>query len=372
LEREKSGLIKSRRNIHFPTNDLLNQIMNAHFTSFWRCPSNIAIVKYWGKKDDQIPCNASLSLTLSESYTELRACLYNKNEKEDVELVYYFEGERNTSFEQRVLKYLVKHKDHFPFLSKYRLVLESSNSFPHSTGIASSASAFGALALVLADLYEQTEGKPLSEHWLETASCFARLGSGSACRSLFANWVQWGKATNDSVGSDLHAIPITEVHEVFHNMHDAILVVDDEPKKVSSTSGHALMNGHPYAQERFKQANDRVMQLREILKYGDMEGFVQLTESEALTLHAMMMTSKDYYLLMRPNTIAVIEKIFAFREQKRIPLCFTLDAGPNIHMLYPVRHKLEIENFIREQISVLVKRIIFDRAGKGPKQLTLS
>lgn len=345
--------------------------MNILFSSSWRCPSNIAIVKYWGKKDDQIPCNASLSLTLSESYTELKAILSDKKEKEEVELAYYFEGERNTSFEQRVLKYLVKHKKHFPFLLKYRLVLESTNSFPHSTGIASSASAFGALSLILADLFEQTEGKAISENWLETASGFARLGSGSACRSLYPNWAQWGKATNDALGSDLHAVPVEEVHEVFHNMHDAILVVDDEPKKVSSTAGHALMNGHPYAQERFKQANDRVMQLREILKSGDIQGFVEITESEALTLHAMMMTSKDYYLLMRPNTIAVIEKIFAFREQTQVPLCFTLDAGPNIHLLYPERYKLEVENFIREQISVLVKSIIFDRAGNGPKQLTL-
>lgn len=346
--------------------------MNILFSSSWRCPSNIAIVKYWGKKDDQMPCNASLSLTLSESYTELKAILTEKEENSEVELNYFFEGQRNASFEARVLKYLQKHQAQFPFLSKYRLVLESTNSFPHSTGIASSASAFGALSLVLADLYQQTEGKSISENELQTASQFARLGSGSACRSLYPNWAQWGKATNDSHGSDLHAVPITEVHEVFHNMHDAILVVDDEPKKVSSTAGHALMNGHPYAQERFKQANDRVMQLREILKKGDMQGFIEITESEALTLHAMMMTSKDYYLLMRPNTIAVIDKIFEFREQTQTPLCFTLDAGPNIHLLYPENQKHNVENFIREQISTLVKSTIFDRAGSGPKQLTLS
>jgi diphosphomevalonate decarboxylase len=342
------------------------------FSSRWRCPSNIAIVKYWGKKVDQIPCNASLSLTLSESYTELYASLLDKKTQHEIELEYYFEGERKEAFEQRILKYLNKHQAHFPFLKKYGLVIESKNSFPHSTGIASSASAFGALALVLVDLFEQTEGKKISEEILQTASEFARLGSGSACRSLFPNWAQWGEANNDKLGSDRHAVQISEVHEVFQNMHDAILVVDDEPKKVSSTAGHALMNNHAYAQARFVQANERVMQLREILRTGDLNSFVQITESEALTLHAMMMTSSDYYLLMRPNTIAVIEKILAFREQNNIPLCFTLDAGPNIHLLYPAFCKDDVENFIREQISDLVKSTIFDRAGSGPKQLTQS
>lgn len=346
--------------------------MNIVFSSFWRCPSNIAIVKYWGKKTEQMPCNASLSLTLSESYTDLKAFLTDKQENDEIELAYFFEGERNPSFEQRVLKYLIKHQTHFPFLAKYHLVLESTNSFPHSTGIASSASAFGALSLVLVDLYEKTEGKAISDNWLQSASNFARLGSGSACRSLYPNWAQWGSAINDQLGSDMHAVPVTEIHENFHNMQDAILVVDDEPKKVSSTAGHALMIEHPFALQRFQQANDRVMQLREILRTGDIQGFIELTESEALTLHSMMMTSKDYYLLMRPNTIAVIEKIFAFREQTNVPLCFTLDAGPNIHLLYPERYKLEVENFIREQISDLVKSTIFDRAGFGPKQLTLS
>jgi diphosphomevalonate decarboxylase len=84
----------------------------------------------------------------------------------------------------------------------------------------------------------------------------------------------------------------------------------------------------------------------------------------------MMMTSADYYLLMRPNTIAVIEKIFAFREQSKVPICFTLDAGPNIHLLYPEVYKTEVENFIRHELSDLVKSIIFDRVGQGPKKLT--
>jgi len=172
------------------------------YTSHWRCPSNIAIVKYWGKKEEQIPCNASLSLTLSESYTELIARLEQKTNDDEISLAYFFEGERNVAFEAKFLKFLTKHQVNFPYLKTHHLVLESSNSFPHSTGIASSASAFGALALVLCDFYEQTQGKPISENWQETASHFARLGSGSACRSIFPAWAQWGQIQSDESSSN--------------------------------------------------------------------------------------------------------------------------------------------------------------------------
>ncbi len=343
--------------------------MSQTYHSYWRCPSNIAIVKYWGKKPEQIPMNASLSLTLSQSNTEVRATLSPKSTSESVALSYFFEGNRNELFEAKFSKYLEAHSASFPFLKDFQLEIHSKNSFPHSTGIASSASAFGGLALVLCDLFEQTQGQKISGNWLQTASHFARLGSGSACRSVFPNWAQWGKTDGQPESSDLFALPINKVHTNFMDMRDTILVVDDQPKKVSSTAGHALMNKHPYALSRFQQANSRVDELTHILQSGDLDAFVQLTESEALTLHAMMMTSSDYYLLMRPNTILVIEKIFEFREQSGIPICFTLDAGPNIHLLYPAQYEVGVKKFINEVLSNCAKSIIFDRGGNGPEQI---
>ena len=107
----------------------------------WRCPSNIAIVKYWGKKDIQIPCNSSLSLTLSNSFTEVEVELSDKLSNDNVELSYYFEGELNEQFGKRVAKYLADNSTHFPFLEDNAITIHSTNSFPHSAGIASSASA---------------------------------------------------------------------------------------------------------------------------------------------------------------------------------------------------------------------------------------
>lgn len=343
--------------------------MSETYHSNWRCPSNIAIVKYWGKKPGQIPMNASISLTLSQSHTEVIAKLLPKKTNQQIALSYFFEGKRNDLFEAKFSKYLEAQSDFFPFLKDFQLEIHSKNSFPHSTGIASSASAFGGLAIVLCDLYEKTQGQAISENWLQTASNFARLGSGSACRSIFPNWAQWGKTEGQPESSNLFALPIVKVHPIFLDLRDTILIVDDEPKRVSSTAGHALMNNHPYAQARFQHANHRVDELAKILETGNLEDFVRITESEALTLHAMMMTSSDYYLLMRPNTILVIEKILKCREQTGIPICFTLDAGPNIHLLYPGQYEQSVNNFIDKELRNCAKSLIFDRAGNGPEQI---
>lgn len=334
--------------------------------SVWRCPSNIAIVKYWGKYGNQLPCNSSLSLTLSQSYTEIELTLFLKQSKKAVALDYFFEGEKNEKFAHRVGSYLQDNIQYFPFLSAYALCINSKNSFPHSAGIASSASAFGAIAIALLDASYQLEGKQKDETFYQTSSHLARLGSGSASRSMFPTYALWGKNEAIANSSNEFAIAIDEIHPNFKTMHDAILIVEDEPKKVSSSVGHSLMNNHAYAKNRFEQANVRTAKLTEILKTGDYEKFIKITESEALTLHAMMMTSEDYYLLMKPGTLAVIEKLIAFRESTQIPVCFTLDAGPNVHVLYPESVKNEVEKFIQNELKSHYKKVIYDKIGEGP------
>lgn len=334
--------------------------------SVWRCPSNIAIVKYWGKYGNQLPCNSSLSLTLSNSYTEIELSLLPKKSNVLVELEYYFEGNKNEAFSARVGKFLESNQVHFPFLAEYALEIHSHNSFPHSAGIASSASAFGAIALAMNDVNYQLAGKEIDEQFFDEVSNLARLGSGSASRSMFADYAIWGENKLVENSSNLFATPVTNIHPSFQTMNDAILIVEDEPKKVSSSVGHSLMNNHPYAENRFQQANLRTSELVEILQKGDMDAFIHMAESEALTLHAMMMTSSDYYLLMKPGTIAVIEKLFQFRNETNTAVCFTLDAGPNVHILYPDSEKETVESFIKNELKPYYKQLIFDRIGEGP------
>lgn len=332
----------------------------------WKCPSNIAIVKYWGKKANQIPCNSSLSLTLSNSFTEVKLELLKKETISPVELEYFFEGQKNEKFSDRVAKYMQDNAKFFPFLNDYAVRIQSENSFPHSAGIASSASAFGAIALSLYETTYRLQNKAIDKEFYHVASNLARLGSGSASRSMFANWAEWGQ--NDLIPGSSHefAIPVTEIHSNFSKMYDAILIIEDEPKKVSSTAGHSLMNNHPYAAQRFVQANERTARLAEVLKNGDYAEFIHIAESEALTLHAMMMTSMDYYLLMKPGTLMAIERLFEFRQETAIPVCFTLDAGPNVHILYPEQYKDKVENFIMNDLKDTYKKVIFDQQGAGP------
>lgn len=337
----------------------------------WRCPSNIAVVKYWGKHGTQLPCNPSVSLTLNNSFTEIEAVVQPKQDGTDISVRYFFEGERNEAFEKRVIKYLTDNMEHFSFLKEMELAMHSTNSFPHSAGIASSASAFGAIALALLDIEYQTKGKEIDDDFYQMASHLARLGSGSACRSIFPAFSAWGEIEGLQGSSDLNASEVSDVHPVFEDMHDAILIVDDQPKKVSSSVGHGLMNNHPYAEQRFQQAKQRSSDLLRILKEGDMEAFIAICESEALTLHAMMMTSQDYYLLVKPNTIKVIEKIIEFRAEREVPVCFTLDAGPNVHVLYPRDYQSIVEDFIKNDLKDSYKECIFDHEGQGPKKLNL-
>lgn len=332
----------------------------------WRCPSNIAIVKYWGKKDDQLPCNASVSMTLSNSFTTTELEISEKKSNEPVELTYYFEGRRNESFENRVLKYLQRHAARFPVLKDHAIKLMSENSFPHSTGIASSASAFGAIALSLLDAGQEAENPARNGEFLKEASELARLGSGSACRSLYPAFSVWGKHAAIKGSSDHFATPVLNVHENFSQMQDAILVVDDQAKEVSSSVGHSLMKDHIYAENRFTQANQNAQRLLNVLTNGDYEEFITIAETEALALHAMMMTSANYYLLMKPGTIHAIQKIIGFRKETRIPVCFTLDAGPNVHILYPDAYAEKVNQFMKQEFTGVHKGLIFDHIGIGP------
>ena len=340
----------------------IEQTNTTSHTVSWRCPSNIAIVKYWGKKDNQIPCNASLSMTLSQAYTETTLTFSNKKTVGEIEMDYYFEGKKHLSFEERIKKYLKDQHGYFPILEHHAIKIESQNSFPHSAGIASSASAFGALALALLDA-SGTGTK--DKEFLKRASQLARLGSGSACRSVYGGYSVWGYVDSVPGSSDEFATPLADVHDNFKKLHDAIIIVDDRAKAVSSSLGHSLMKGHPYAETRFKQANSRVADLVKILGAGDYESFIKLAESEALTLHAMMMTSSDYYLLLKPGSLVAIDKIQAFRRDTNIPICFTLDAGPNLHVLYPDAYRDKVEDFLKFSFD----NIIFDTIGTGPEKL---
>ena len=200
----------------------------------------------------------------------------------------------------------------------------------------------------------------------EKASFLARLGSGSACRSTYGGIVIWGAHPAVPDSSNFYGVPMRDIHPVFDNFQDSILLIDKGRKPISSSKGHKLMTDHPYAEARFAQARQNITLLRDILSQGNLDEFNKLVESEALALHAMMLTSNPYYILMRPNTLSAIERIWYFRASTGTPICFTLDAGANIHLLYPEAEKPRVLPFIEEKLRPLCQDgdILFDYVGK--------
>ena len=339
----------------------------------WQSPSNIALVKYWGKHGVQLPRNPSISFTLDACFTQtVLAYKTKETPSDDINLDFYFMGEKNVAFGAKAKKFLEGISDIYPFLTQLDLQINTANSFPHSTGIASSAAGMSALSLCLCTLEDRLFGT-LSDADLfdQKASFLSRLGSGSACRSIFPHLAVWGKTPDVANSSDEFAVVYDNVHETYKTFCDSILIVSSDEKAVSSRAGHALMEGNPYASPRYTQANQRMTTLLSTLQNGDLETFGQIVEDEALTLHALMMASNPSFILMKPNTLRMIELIRAYRAETKHPVYFTLDAGPNIHLLYPNDIAYAVQVFINEQLIPLCENgnWIKDMVGEGPVEL---
>lgn len=338
----------------------------------WSAPSNIALVKYWGKKDNQIPANPSVSFTLNNCKTITKLAFEKKQNADTFSFDLLFEGKSKEDFKPKIQKFFERIEIYLPFLKAYHFTIDTQNTFPHSSGIASSASGMAALAMNLMSLEKVLNPKMTEDYFYQKASLLARLGSGSACRSVKGQVVVWGNQANIEGSSDLFGVefPYT-IHENFKNYQDTILLVDKGEKQVSSTVGHELMHNHPFAERRFAQAHENLDQLIAIFENGNLEEFIKIVESEALTLHAMMMTSMPYYILMKPNTLQIINTIWKFRNETQIPVCFTLDAGANVHVLYPNKDKEIVLQFIKDELVAFCQngQYLCDEIGDGAIQI---
>lgn len=334
-------------------------------------PSNIALVKYWGKHPNQIPANPSISFTLEncKTQTNLR---FQKNNQSSWSFEVFLEGKSTEAFKPKIQTFFERIQKYVPFIRHYDFIIETTNSFPHSSGIASSASGFSALAYALMQIEKILSPDMDRGFFNKKASFLSRLGSGSACRSIEGDLIVWGQHPLIENSSDLYGIKYpNHVHKNFRNFHDTILLVDKGEKKVSSSIGHGLMHNHPYAKARFTQATDNLSKLIAVFDSGDLEMFIEIVESEALSLHAMMMSSNPYYLLMKSNTLNIINAIWDFRKQTGIAVCFTLDAGANVHMLYPDFAAEPVRAFIETELVKFCQNehYIHDKLGLGAKLL---
>ena len=354
-----------------------------------QAPSNIALVKYWGKYGEQLPQNASISFTLSNCRTETTLRYEKIVSNENFNFEVYLDGKREENFEPKIKKFFERIEKYVPFLKEYSFRIETKNTFPHSSGIASSASGMSALAVCLVAIEVQLMGgtstalsmtkasnvtlsaveeQQQNKTQINKASFLARLGSGSAARSLEGPLVVWGEHPAVAGSSNLYGVKYEgAIHENFRNYQDTILLVDKGEKQVSSTVGHDLMNNNPYATARFKTANDNLSKITKIFEAGDYVDFIALVESEALQLHGMMMASTPYFILMKPNTLEIINRIWEYRKISGSKVCFTLDAGANVHVLYPENEKNAVQTFIKNELTSFCKNgeYIHDACGTG-------
>ena len=366
----------------FIPNSYSKQLKDGSIT--WQSPSNIALVKYWGKYGEQLPKNPSISFTLENCNTTTELKFTKKETPSNTfDFEVYFEGKISEDFKPKIETFFKRIEKYLPFLKDYQFEIHTSNTFPHSSGIASSASGMSALALCLVDLeslllendvtLSAVEGSLFNNNILiKKASFLARLGSGSACRSIEGDLVVWGEHSEIKGSTNLLGIKYPyKVHNNFKNYQDTILLVDKGEKQVSSTVGHNLMLDHPFAETRFKQADDNLSKLIPVLENGNISEFIKIVESEALTLHAMMMCSMPYFILMKPNTLEIINKIWSFRTKTKSNICFTLDAGANVHVLYPENEKESVLKFIKNELVAFCQngQYICDQIGFGSKKV---
>lgn len=279
-------------------------------------PSNIAFIKYWGKKDEvlRLPENGSISMNLSNLLTTTTV-EFNKNFKEDEIAI-------NNQKEAQEGSRAIKHLDRIRRIAKinYKVKVVTKNNFPTGTGLSSSASGFAALTLAGAKAAELN----LSEKEL---SVLARQGSGSACRSIPNGFVEWldGDTSETSYGVSLYP-------ENYWDIVDVVAVVSKNKKEVSTTEGQKLAASSPFFPVRLAKIKEKINLIKKYLKEKDFKHFGELVEAEALELHAIMLTSTPSLIYLLPGSLRIMHMVKKWR-QEGLQVYFTVNTGQDIHLI---------------------------------------
>lgn len=300
-------------------------------------PANIAFIKFWGKKDPKlnIPFNDSISMNLNNCLTTTTV-EFNPDYRADKILI---GGKEVTGIKsKRVVKILdqVRKKSHLKLKAK----VISENNFPEGTGIASSASAFSALALAASIAGRLS----LS---LKELSILARRGSGSACRSAIDGFAQWQAGDSDKTSYAVQIAPPD-----FWELRDIVCIINKEEKKISSTEGHGLATSSPYFKTRLKRLPEKTSNLKEAFFRKDFKTFGQIAEEEAVDLHLMAMTSSPPIFYWNEGTMEIIQAVQTWRENGLLAY-FTIDAGPNVHLICLEKEVIKVLKEIKKLKNVL-------------------
>lgn len=293
-------------------------------------PTNIAFIKYWGRKDEvlRLPTNGSISMNLSGLSTTTTVEFDKKYIKDEV----IINGVQNEKESLRVIKHIDRIKNLARISEKAKVV--SSNNFPSATGLSSSASGFAALTVAAS----AASGLKLTEKEL---SILARQGSGSACRSIPDGYVEWidGDTSNTSYAKSIFP-------ENYWDIVDIVAIVSDEKKDVLSSEGQQLVRTSPFMSTRLSHMSEKIIQCKKFIKEKDFKSFGELIENEALELHAIMLTSQPSLIYWLPATVRLMKLVKKWRNEG-LPIYFTVNTGQDIHLICEKKDLTNLEEKLK-------------------------
>ncbi|MDO4670528.1 MAG: diphosphomevalonate decarboxylase [Aerococcus sp.] len=300
--------------------------------STWRAHNNIALIKYWGKRDEALilPMNSNLSLTLDEFYTDT-TITFSRSLAEDSLIL----NDKPVSTAKMT-----------PFLDLFRTVAKTNlkaqvisvNHVPTGAGLASSASAFAAAAAAASDALHLNFSLPL-------LSRYARRGSGSACRSVYGGFVEWQKGTDDETS---YAVPFDDAN---WDIAMVTVMINTQPKKISSRAGmrHTVETSAYYAQW-VDSAEDDLTLIKPAIKAHDFDTVGKIAERNAFRMHATTLASDPPFWYLEPETLHAIQVIHALRDEG-FSVYITMDAGPNVKVLCRKSESHQIKERLQQQLN---------------------
>lgn len=311
--------------------------------------ANIAFIKYWGKRDAELnlPANSSLSMNLA-GLTTVTTVEFSPDYDDD--LITLGGREVQGGARRRIVTHLDRVRAMAGLRARARVI--SRNSFPIGAGLASSASGFAALSLAAS----KAAGLELSQREL---SILARFGSGSACRSIPGGFTEWaaGTCSEDSFARQI-------VPPEHWDLRDVIAIVSQAHKRVGSTEGHALAPTSHLYPARVASVADRLAQTRTALLKKDLAALGPLIEEDAVSMHAVMMTSRPPVYYWLPGTVRLIHQVQHWRAEG-LEVYFTLDAGPNVHLICQAADQAEVEKRLKDTEGML--EVIVSGPGPGAR-----
>lgn len=301
-------------------------------------PSNIALIKYWGKREKtfNLPLTDSLSISLGKLGTTTHIRAYQG--PEDKVILNHTHVASGTEFYQRISRFL----DLFRATKQDCYEVDTYSNIPIKAGLASSASGFAALTLALNDFHKWQ--LPLS-----TLSTFARLGSGSAARSLFSGFVKWHRG-EQSDGADSYAEPLKTN---WPELCIGLVILSDETKPIGSTEAMNRTRETSYLYKQWPlQVKENLQSMEHALNTKDFTLLGQTAEQNALSMHATMLSSWPPICYSTPESLKIMHQIWQLRTEG-IPVYFTQDAGPNIKLLFEKNYQQAIEQAFAQKVKII-------------------